>query len=225
MELPQQHSANFEIFLNHNVCCFTYILFRFFIRKITISLFRPCCFFSIQFCFSQVFERYRKADDTMTISKNNKMMAHLNFRMKVVLQDGRTFVGYFKGFFFKFFIDCFTWNAFRRMFSGFTKLKKKFYEEKKVSRLALKLGPFVSKPVTFKNLPKTWNSFSWAIYYFQNIWRVKLFFCFSVLFTLKNVFCCCKTWVYYRTRYQVHTNFNKKTLDVPFYGQVKRRRV
>ncbi|MFH4984140.1 hypothetical protein AB6A40_010849 [Gnathostoma spinigerum] len=34
----------------------------------------------------------------MTISKNNKMMAHLNYRMKVVLQDGRTFVGYFKAF-------------------------------------------------------------------------------------------------------------------------------
>ncbi|TKR93750.1 hypothetical protein L596_008152 [Steinernema carpocapsae] len=34
----------------------------------------------------------------MTISKNNKMMAHLNYRMKVVLQDTRTFVGYFKAF-------------------------------------------------------------------------------------------------------------------------------
>ncbi|KHJ93894.1 LSM domain protein [Oesophagostomum dentatum] len=34
----------------------------------------------------------------MTISKNNKMMAHLNFRMKVILQDARTFVGYFKAF-------------------------------------------------------------------------------------------------------------------------------
>ncbi|GMT28273.1 hypothetical protein PFISCL1PPCAC_19570, partial [Pristionchus fissidentatus] len=34
----------------------------------------------------------------MTISKNNKMMQHLNFQMKVILQDGRTFVGYFKAF-------------------------------------------------------------------------------------------------------------------------------
>ncbi|VDD87932.1 unnamed protein product [Enterobius vermicularis] len=34
----------------------------------------------------------------MTISKNNKMMAHLNYRMKVALQDSRTFVGYFKAF-------------------------------------------------------------------------------------------------------------------------------
>lgn len=33
----------------------------------------------------------------MTIGSNNKMMAHLNYRMRVVLQDGRTFVGYFKG--------------------------------------------------------------------------------------------------------------------------------
>lgn len=32
-----------------------------------------------------------------TISKNNKMMSHLNRKMKVVLLDSRTFVGYFKG--------------------------------------------------------------------------------------------------------------------------------
>ncbi|KHN83898.1 putative small nuclear ribonucleoprotein-associated protein B [Toxocara canis] len=34
----------------------------------------------------------------LTISKNNKMMAHLNYRMKVALQDSRTFVGYFRAF-------------------------------------------------------------------------------------------------------------------------------
>ncbi|VDN02140.1 unnamed protein product [Thelazia callipaeda] len=34
----------------------------------------------------------------MTISKNNKMMSHLNRKMKVVLLDSRTFVGFFKAF-------------------------------------------------------------------------------------------------------------------------------
>uniref|UniRef100_A0A915CV02 Sm protein B n=1 Tax=Ditylenchus dipsaci TaxID=166011 RepID=A0A915CV02_9BILA len=34
----------------------------------------------------------------MTISKNNKMMAHLNYKMKVIVQDSRIFVGYFKAF-------------------------------------------------------------------------------------------------------------------------------
>ncbi|CAD5206744.1 unnamed protein product [Bursaphelenchus okinawaensis] len=34
----------------------------------------------------------------MTIGKNNKMMAHLGYRMKVIVQDSRTFVGYFKAF-------------------------------------------------------------------------------------------------------------------------------
>lgn len=34
----------------------------------------------------------------MTISKNNKMMQHLNYKMRICLQDSRTFVGYFKAF-------------------------------------------------------------------------------------------------------------------------------
>jgi len=34
----------------------------------------------------------------MTIGKNNKLMSHLNHRMKIVVQDSRVFVGYFKAF-------------------------------------------------------------------------------------------------------------------------------
>jgi len=34
----------------------------------------------------------------MTFSKNNKMMYHVGYRMKVTMQDGRTFVGIFKAF-------------------------------------------------------------------------------------------------------------------------------
>ena len=32
-----------------------------------------------------------------TFSKNNKMLSHIGYRMKVTMQDSRTFIGIFKG--------------------------------------------------------------------------------------------------------------------------------
>merc|ERR1711874_4410 len=39
-----------------------------------------------------------QATFNMTFSKNNKMLAHIGYRMKITMTDSRTFVGIFKAF-------------------------------------------------------------------------------------------------------------------------------